>query len=203
MSIKQLFLINNFSTLEKILNEKLRQDRFTISFITVHQVQIIIRKLDSNKATDLDELGPRILRQCGAIITPAIPSIINNRIASGIYPDELKIARVIPIFKSGDRDDPNNYRPISILPTISKILERHIPSLLQIFFENTKILNQSQSGFRQNHSCVTALSKMVNTWITDIDEGNYVGSVFLSSIKRRGLAHTLKQSSHFINSPLV
>ena len=82
--IRQSFL----SPLEKILNEKLGQNLFTISFITVHQMQIVIRKLDSNKAVGLNWLGPRILKQCGNIMTPAITSItcINNSIAPWIIP---------------------------------------------------------------------------------------------------------------------
>ena len=69
-----------------------------------------------------DGIGPKILKHCGDTITTCIASIINNSINSGIFPDKLKEASVIPIFKSGMKDLAENYRPISILPTISKYM---------------------------------------------------------------------------------
>jgi len=79
-----------------------------------------------NKSTCIDGIGPKILKHCGDTITTCIAAIINNSISSVIFSDKLKEASVIPIFKSGMRDLAENYRPISILPTISKIYERHI-----------------------------------------------------------------------------
>jgi len=91
----------------------------------------------------------------------------------------LKKARVIPIYKNGDKDDPGNYRPISVLPTLSKIFERHIATQIQSFFEKTNIIHKTQSGFRKNHSCNTALVRLIDTWMKAVDEGKLVGTVFL------------------------
>jgi hypothetical protein len=81
------------------------------------------------------------------------------------------LQNVLPVFKSGSRDFSENYRPISILPTISKIFERYLASHLQIFFQNTKIIHDRQSGFRKKHSCYTALLELIDAWIKDIDNG--------------------------------
>ena len=86
---------------------------------------------------------------------------------------------MIPIFKSGNRDDANNYRPISILPTISKIFERHIASQLLSYFQESNIIHNKQSGFRKNHSCSTALIHLIDTWLKDVDSGKFIGTVFL------------------------
>ena len=91
----------------------------------------------------------------------------------------LKKANVTPIFKGSDKTDPNNYRPISILPTMSKIFERHVANQLKNFLEKTGVLYSHQSGFSEKHSCQTALIHLIDTWLTDIDKGNVIGSVFL------------------------
>ena len=82
-----------------------------------------------------------------------IASIINNIISSGTFPDTIKTASVMPMLKSGIKDLAENYRPISILPTVSKIYERHIASQLQDYFSSTNVLHKTQSGFRKQHSC--------------------------------------------------
>lgn len=152
---------------------------FTIDFITQYQVKTIIDKLGINKSTGLDNISPRVLKHCGDTIVPVITSIVNNSIASGVFPDELKLAKVIPLFKSGPREDPCNYRPISILPTISKIFERHMANQLNTYLSKYNILHKYQSGFRSKHSCNTALTRLIDTWLKEIDNGKIVGTVFL------------------------
>jgi hypothetical protein len=152
---------------------------FDIPYITTMEVKQIILKLNTNKSTGLDGIGPAILKSSGNTIIPCITSIINNSIHLGIFPDKLKEARVLPIFKSGSTDFSENYRPISILPTISKIFERHIASRLQGFFQKTKIIHEGQSGFRKKHSCNTALLRLIDAWIKDIDNGKMIGAIFL------------------------
>jgi len=119
------------------------------------------------------------LKHCGDTITACIASIINNSISSGIFPDTLKTASVMSIFKSGITDLAENHRPISILPTVSKIYERHIASQLQDYFSSTNILHKTQSGFRKQHSCQTSLTRLIDTWIKYIDNGKLIGTVFL------------------------
>ena len=118
-------------------------------------------------------------KHCGDFITAPIASLINKSIETGIFPDDLKIASVIPIHKGGGKDDVNNYRPISILPTLSKIFERYIVTELQLFLHKTNVIHNTQSGFRRNHSCHTALTRLIDSWLKDLDNGKYVGAVFL------------------------
>ena len=79
-----------------------------------------MNKLEPTKATCLDGLGPRFHKTSAAVIAPSIAILINKSIDTGIFPSLLKQAKVFPIFKGGDKSDPCNYRPISILPTVSK-----------------------------------------------------------------------------------
>jgi len=89
-------------------------------------VNNLINKLDQNKSCGLDGIGPNIIKLCKNYLIQPLTSIINNSIATGIFPYQLKLARVIPLHKGGSKDCPNNYRPVSILPTLSKIFERHV-----------------------------------------------------------------------------
>ena len=106
---------------------------FQIPPITTSQVVAFIRKLDPGKSTGLDGIGPRIIKMSCDVIAPSIAALINKSITSGGFPNQLKQAKVYPIFKNGENDDPSNYRPISILPTISKIFEKHVNSHLMGF----------------------------------------------------------------------
>ena len=103
----------------------------------------------------------------------------NLSIKSGKFPSIFKTARVCPIFKSGDACNPDNYRPIAVLPCLSKIIERHIANSLYIFLNSNDLLNTTQSGFRPKHSCTTALTKLVDEWLANIDNGEINGVIFL------------------------
>lgn len=152
---------------------------FNVPYITVDSVSESISGLNSSKATGLDGIGPRVLKLAKVVLAPSITAIINKSIQIGIFPDQLKLAKVYPIHKGGPKSDPANYRPISILPTISKIFEKHINKHLMAFLNKYKLIHKSQSGFRQKHSCQTALVKLIDQWMTCIDKGDLVGTVFL------------------------
>ena len=176
---KTPFPENNFSKLKDTLNTVLGLNVFEIPYITTFEVKNIISKLNTHKSTGLDGIGPNIIKSSGDTIISCVTSIINNSICAGVFPDKLKEARVLPIFKSGRKELCENYRPISILPTISKIFERHIASHLQVFLQNTCVIHEKQSGFRKNHSCNTALIRLIDDWIKDVDNGKLIGTVFL------------------------
>ena len=186
------FCAQNFDYLKDYLDSKLKHDTFHINLITLMETKQIIDNLNTSKAQGEDGIGPSILKTCSEQIVVSITSMINNSIASGIFPDRLKHAFVLPIFKNGSKDDPNNYRPISILNTISKIFERHVANQMHKYFAKTNIIHNTQSGFRKAHSCQTALTYMIDKFMNGIDEGNLVGTVFLDLKKAFDLVdHTI------------
>ena len=91
----------------------------------------------------------------------------------------MKCAKVFPIFKGGNKSDPSNYRPISILSTISNIFERHVNKHLMNYLTKYKLIHEHQSGFRKKHSCQTALVKLIDQWMSCINKGDFVGTLFL------------------------
>ncbi|CAG2235197.1 unnamed protein product [Mytilus edulis] len=121
-----------FDALNKFVKSKLQtgSEKFIIPEMSILDVNMYLKKLDKSKATGLDDVGPNILSMCSDVIAPALTYIFNLSIKSGKFPSIFKTARVCPIFKSGDACNPDNYRPIAVLPCLSKIIERHIANSL-------------------------------------------------------------------------
>ena len=172
-------IINKASVNSKYINDlkiyldrKLSNRHFEVKFISPLEVKNMIDKLDSSKSIGNDGIGTKILKMCKDFISQPIASIINSCISMSIFPSEFKKA-------CGDKNDPNNYRPISILQTLSKVFERHIANQLKHFLKHTNILFSNQSGFREDHSCQTALFRLADSWLKELDRGNLVGTVFL------------------------
>ena len=105
--------------------------------------------------------------------------VFNLSISSGIVPNEIKSARVVPIYKSGDSTLCNNYRPISVLPVFSKILERIIRKRLNNFLIHHNLLNDCQFGFRKKYSSYMALLTAYDTIVADLDKGFHTSGIFL------------------------
>ena len=170
----------DFDKISCFIDKKVPKDiHFVIPFITSEQVFVHINELDSTKATGLDGLGPRIIKLVAQALSPSIAALINKSIATGQFPAQLKHAKVNPIHKGGEKSNPSNYRPMSVLPTISKIIEKHVNKHLMAFLSKYKLLHENQSGFRPKHSCQTALVKLVDDWMECIDKGDMVGALFI------------------------
>ena len=120
-----------------------------------------------------------MLKTAPNALTPGITYMINKILTSGVFPGIWKHAKVNPIFKAGSKDDVNNYRPISILLTLSKIIEKWIQIKLMFCLNNNVLLHENQGGFRKNHSTESALILMTDTWLKAINEGKLVGCAMI------------------------
>ena len=117
------------------------------------------------------------------LVSEPLTHIINLSIQHVIVPDEMKIARVIPIFKSDDQSLFTNYRPISVLPSFSKFFERVIYNRLMQYLMNFNILCSNQYGFRKNHSTALALIDLHDKISTAFDRGEFSVGIFLDLSK--------------------
>ena len=127
----------------------LKPNCFTFSIVTEFKVLKYLNRLSPNKATGLDGIPSRFLRDSAPIIAGPLSHIINLSIIQGVVPNDLKNARVVPLFKKNDKTDVGNYRPVSILSTVSKIFERVIYDQLEEYLVSNNILYEYQSGFRK------------------------------------------------------
>ena len=130
---------------------------FKLSPISVDSVASTLRGLKTCKATGLDKIPAKILKLSANIIARTLTFILNLSLATGVYIHEWKRARVTPIFKSGDRRQCENYRPISILLVVSKAFEKEVFHEVYRYLSESSPLSKFQSGFRPKHSTVTAL----------------------------------------------
>jgi hypothetical protein len=165
---------------------------FNIPMLAVHEVGLLISNLPNKKSSGPDDISPKILKLSLPYIVESLTYIYNLSIQHSTFPNELKDAKVIPLPKTKDRSDPNNYRPISLLSVLSKPLERHVHKHLLAYLENRKLLHPFQSGFRPQHSCHTALTRLVDTWLEGMNKSQLTGVVYLDFKKAFDLIdHTI------------
>ena len=144
-----------------------------------HEVLNVINSLKWNKATGYDDINVNIVKLCSDILSQPLSTIINESFSSGIFPTELKIAKVIPLFKSGNRNTFTNYRPVSILPVLSKIFEKLFYKRLVNYINSNTILNERQYGFREKSATAFALIDLMDDLTNAIDNREYTVRVFI------------------------
>ena len=125
----------------------------------------------------------RLIKAIKTEIIPALTCIFNQSLNTGIFPEKLKIAKVIPIHKKGSLNDISNYRPISLLPSISKILAKLVFKQLSTYLNERKLLYASQYGFRAGHSTELASIELIDRITQDLDKGKIPISIFLDLSK--------------------
>lgn len=146
---------------------------------TEDEISKIIDGLDSNTSTGIDGISTKVIKCLKNIIVPKLTNCINEYMMRGIFPNTLKVAKVSPIYKSGSRTDPGNYRPVSVLPVLSKVFERVLYSRLNAYLLEKDFLIDEQYGFRSKSSTLTATVDLVTKIKTHIDQKDVVLGVFI------------------------
>ena len=166
--------------LNQLCTDKLKSyDSCTIPEMAVHEVGKYITELKNKKSTGLDTVNVLLLKTSLPYIVQPLTYIYNLCIKQSVFPQAFKTAKVIPLPKTTDLGNPNNFRPISLLSVLSKPLEKHIYKHLMNFMEHHSLFHTFQSGFRKNHSCHTALVHLCDKWLSAINKSEIAGAVFL------------------------
>ena len=139
----------------------------------------LLNSLSKSKATGLDKISGKILKAAASSIASSLTYIFNHAIISSHFPSEWKLARLLPLFKKGPRNLAENYRPISILPSISKLMERIMYDQLYEYLNENSLLSDHQFGFRKFHSTASALLDCTNSWYMNMDRKMFNLVVFL------------------------
>ena len=156
---------------------------FKFKRIEEEEVLQLLRSLVIKKSTDVDGIGAGLLQLVAPAVSGSLTKLFNFSLLSGEVPQEWKMARVSPIYKGGDVEIAGNYRPVSVLPVVSKIMEKLVHQQLYSYLQQHAILSSAQFGFRPNHSTQDILDSMVDDWRQALDKDKIVGAVMIDLSK--------------------
>lgn len=172
---------NNFNLNNSIFTPRIfpTSEQFTFHSVECKQVKDIINALPSNKAPGIDKVPTRVIKDCLLIILPFVTSIINASLSSSTFPGIWKTAEITPILKQGNHELPNNNRPISLLPVLSKVCERVAYNQFVTYLTTKKRLTTKQNGSKKWHSTETSLLRTTDAFLKGIDNKKLTACVLL------------------------
>ena len=160
------------------MNDKIYQSMFLLPTDETELFDIV-NSCSGKSSMDSDEMSMKFIKNIFSCIVKPFERICNLSFVTGVFPDKLKVAKIIPLFKAGDKKSFNNYRPVSLLPQFSKLLEKLFDKRLQKFIDKCDILTDSQYGFRSNRSTSLALIELLEEICTAIDNKKITVGVFI------------------------
>ena len=158
-------------------------DDFQFNLINNQHTTSIISHIKTKYSYGYDGISSAMLKIIINEITPSLTLIINQCLTTGIFPDKLKIGKIIPVYKKGNNKLIDNYRPISLLPTISRIFETAIYSQLYEYIEHHHIINDSQYGFRKAHSTVYTATELIDRLTYKLDNNKIPFNIYIDLSK--------------------
>ena len=197
-----------YSNIGRVMTDKVKPSNQTISYYidkisrnqqslymtptTPKEIEKLIMKLDNKSSSGHDHISNIMLKWlCPSILHP-LSLIFNKSLAEGVFPDQMKLSDVISLYKGRETYLCNNYRPISLLLTTSKILEKIIYRRVYDFMQCTSQITNDQFGFRMNHSCVDAITNLCGEIIKNREQGLHTIGIFLDLSKAFDtLSHTI------------
>ena len=156
-----------------------QQISFIFKPVNPSQVLNALKNLKNGKATGPDKIPVTLVKDASEFISLPLTLIYNSSLKNGIFPDIWKLARVAPIFKSGKRDDTNNYMPISILSIFSRVFDKIVHDQLQDFLRAHGILTKNQNAFQKLCSTITSLISSSENWLKNTDDHKLNLTLFL------------------------
>ena len=153
---------------------------FVLHNVDVTSVEKILKNLDVTKASGIDQTSARFLKDGAPVIAIHLANIINLSIKLDTSPSQCTIAKIKPLFKKGTKTEAKNYRPISLLPLISKVIEKSIYDQTQDYLQRNKLLYSYQSVFGANHSTDTCLSQLTDMILNGAQNGKHAGMILIN-----------------------
>ena len=179
-------------------NARAHSHSFFLDPITPGEIISIISQMKGKSSSGHDNISSKLIKSLKGEIAFLLSILINNSLVNGIVPASMKIAKVLPLYKAKDRQLLSNYRPISLLPTLSKVLEKVVHNKLCRFLKLHDILFESQYGFRKHHSTIHGVAEFIQHAVNSYDDNKCTISVLLDlskafdTINHRMLLYKLK-----------
>ncbi|KAI8497346.1 hypothetical protein Bbelb_246520 [Branchiostoma belcheri] len=153
----------------------------TFSFESVDETTVLneLQRLKTRKATGMDKIPSRLLKDAAPVIVKPLTHIFNLSLSTGEVPAEWKEAQISPIHKSGTKTNVANYRPVSVLNITSKVMEKLVANQVTLFLTRNGLLTPHQSGFRKLHSTATAVQKIVEDLKSAYNSSKVTVALFL------------------------
>ena len=157
----------------------LSHNKLNFQTVQPNTISNLLKSCNVNKAAGIDNVSGRFLKDGADVLGIPITQICNLSIKLSHFPKDCKVAKLKPLYKKGTKTDPKNFRPISLLPIVSKIFEKVIHEQTMEYLTDNNILYKYQSGFRKNHSTDTSLSYLTNRILTGFDSGLLTGMILI------------------------
>ena len=148
--------------------------------MTEEETLQMIETLPHGKATGPDDISVKVLKLAVPAFCHPLTKFFNLSLQNGYFPRKGKIARVTPLYKNGTRDNKNNYRPISVLSMLSKLLEKHVAQAYMKYLEQNGLLYHLQSAFREGYFTETALIKITDQILFNLDSDEVTALIFVN-----------------------
>ena len=153
--------------------------QFSFEKISEDELLNALRKIKSNKTAGHDKITNKLLKAARQSICETLLNIFNLVFETGIFLDHFKQSNVTPVFKADDKSECGNYRPISVIPAIAKILEKLISEQLITYLNDNNIIVNKQSSFRKCHPTENALMQTTDQYLLNMNKGKINGGLFL------------------------
>lgn len=160
--------LNNFNIIEN----------FTLTPVTISELKETIKEIKNKLSSGIDDMSVKVFEILPDCTLAVLVTAINESFSTGVFPAELKKAIVIPLHKGGEADDPTNFRPISLLSTLSKIIEKLVKKRMIKFLDEHNILNKNQFGFQNSKNTSDAILAFLEKKYLNLNDGEAVGAVF-------------------------
>ena len=147
------------------------------------EVEQDLKSIKRGKSTGTDNLPPGLLKDAACRLSASLAYLINLSLQTGTFPTDWKQTKILPIHKSGSLSSFENFRPISILPVLSKTIEKAVHRQVIALLEDKKLISQPQFGFRTKLSTELAATLLFDNIRQHVDEGNLVGATFIDLSK--------------------
>ena len=161
------------------MNDSVPQEELRLRTVSIEKVEQLIDNMKAKTSYSHDTMSNKVLKHLKTEISKPLTHLINISIIHNHVPNSWKTAKMCPIFKSGDPSQPTNYRPISLLPTMSKILERAVSNQVYGFLERNKLFYPLQFGYRHRHSCEGLLLNLMDYISKARDKNKHVLNIYI------------------------